>query len=765
MCQTALRVSVRRMVEFSLRSGDILPISVYMMQEGGRAHRSRQQTASAQAEVSVTWQGYAEGISCTVQGRIDLLWTDSTVPCVEELKLIQASAPLPEEPLKVHRMQAVCYGFMLCAEQSLDEVTVRISYVTSDGIVRISFDETLTKGEAEQEFMSMLTPYAHWEALQHSYRKSRDAAIASLTFPFETYRPGQREMAIQVYTAISRKKRLFATLPTGTGKSAAALFPAVKALGEGKTPQLFCLTARGTAQQPILDVLTRFRAQGLPLRSIVLTAKEKCCPRESVRCHPDYCPRAKGYYGREMQALMTLCEMPSFTIQDVHELCEKMLLCPFEFSLAVCELADVVICDYNYVFDPLVMLQRIFGQGHPATLLVDEAHEVSERVRDSLSSRLDSRILRAQRRENGKIYGRSSPYYKALSALLQALEAISSEDASALEIMAGPIDQVLNAAGLEHIDSGEFLRDMFRFRSALLRTIENPSDYRILLQAGKRERSLDLLCLNISSHLKSVTEKLSGCVYYSATLDPLPAMRELLGGDETDALFALPSPFPPENLLLMQYSVDTRYQQRDDSADLVAEAIWALYKTQSGKYAVYFPSYAYLSLISKRLVAQHPDLELNIQARDMDDSARQTFLSRMQQESSPLMSLCVLGGVFSEGIDLPGTQLIGAVIVGVGLPQVNERQETLREHYQQTFGDGFAFAYRYPGMHKVLQAAGRVIRSETDTGTVLFLDTRYTENAYSRLLPPHYRPKRVKSTQEITALGQEFWQHHRILRG
>ena len=763
MCQTVLRVSVRRMVEFSLRGGDILPISILMMQEGGRAHRTRQQTVSAQAEVPVTWQGEAEGISCTVQGRIDLLWTDASVPCVEELKLIQESAPLPEEPLKIHRMQAVCYGFMLCAKQGLDEVAVRISYVTSDGAVRISFDETLAKSKAEREFMSMLIPFAHWEALQHNYRINRDAAIATLTFPFESYRPGQREMAIQVYTAISRKKRLCATLPTGTGKSAAALFPAMKALGEGKTPQLFCLTARGTAQQPMLDVLARFRSQGLPLRSVVLTAKEKCCPCENVHCHPDYCPRAKGYYEREMQALMTLCGMSGFTMQDVHELCERMLLCPFEFSLAVCELADVVICDYNYVFDPLVMLQRIFGQGHPVTLLVDEAHEVSERVRDSLSSQLDSRVLRAQRRESGKVYGRSSPYYKALTALLHALEALPPEDAPALATLSAPVDQVLNAAGFEHVDSGEFLRDMFRFRSALLRTIEAPSDYRILLQAGKRERSLDLLCLNISSHLKSVTEKLSGCVYYSATLDPLPAMRELLGGDETDALFALPSPFPPENLLLMQYSVDTRYQRRDESADAVAEAIWALYKTRSGKYAVYFPSYAYLSLISDRLLAQHPDLELNIQARDMDDGARQAFLSRMQQETGPLMSMCVLGGVFSEGIDLPGTQLIGAVIVGVGLPQVNERQETLREHYQQAFGDGFAFAYRYPGMHKVLQAAGRVIRSETDTGAVLLLDARYTENAYSRLLPPHYRPVRVKSTQEIAVLGQEFWHSHGII--
>lgn len=763
MCRATLRVSVRRMVEFSMRSGDILPVSIVMMQEGGQAHRARQQTASAQVEVPVTWQGEAEGISCTVQGRIDLLWTDSTVPSVEELKLIQASAPLPAEPLAVHRMQAVCYGYMLCAKQCLEKVIVRVSYVTSDGIVRISFDETLTKEEAEQEFMSMLTPFARWEALQHNYRINRDSAIASLVFPFETYRPGQREMAIQVYTAIARKKRLFATLPTGTGKSAAALFPAVKALGEGKTPQLFCLTARGTAQQPMLDVLARFRAQGLPLRSVVLTAKEKCCPCERVHCHPDYCPRAKGYYGREMQALMALCEMQSFTVQDVHELCERKLLCPFEFSLAVCELADVVICDYNYVFDPLVMLQRIFGQGHPATLLVDEAHEVSERVRDSLSARLDSRTLRIQRRESGKIYGRSSPYYKALTTLLHALETLLPEDASTLESMTVPVDQVLNAAGFEDIDSGEFLRDLFRFRSALLRMIETPSDYRILLQAGKRERSLDLLCLNISSHLKSITEKLSGCIYYSATLDPLSAMRELLGGNETDALFALPSPFPPENLLMMQFSVDTRYQQRDESADLIAEAIWALYKARSGKYAVYFPSYAYLTLISERLIAKYPDLELNIQARDMDDSARQAFLLRMQKENSPLMSLCVLGGVFSEGIDLPGAQLIGAVIVGVGLPQINERQETLRKHYEQTFGDGFAFAYRYPGMHKVLQAVGRVIRSETDMGTVLLLDTRYTENAYSRLLPTHYRPVHVKSTQEITALGQEFWQSHRIL--
>ena len=757
-----LRTSVRRMVEFTLRGGDLLPVSLAAMQEGGRAHRARQGMAKATAERPVRWQQDFDGLSVDIQGRIDLLWADAQPPMVEELKLLSPAAPLPEAPVPVHRMQAVCYAFMLCEELSLPVVAVRVSYVTPEGVVRSQFEESLTHEKSAALFFSMLQPLADFHRLQEQHRARRDASLASLRFPYPAYRAGQREMAVQVYTAIRQKKRLFATLPTGTGKSAATLFPALKALGEGKTPQIFCLTARGTAQLSALDALSRMAAEGMAARWLVITAKEKCCPQPDVRCHPDFCPRAKGYYDRELPALLELCRRPVWSSEDIAAACNEHTLCPFEFSLALAELADVVICDYNYIFDPMVSLKRMAGR--PLTLLIDEAHNLPSRVRDMLSAVLSSRDLAAVRRETGKLHGRKSGLYAAMTALLTPLRALEPADAAAL---LGPVNALIavmtpylsapQAAGYQ-----ELFRALLQLRMALERWQAAPGSYRALMEAGARERRLTLLCLDVSAPIQAVTRRMAGVVCFSATLLPLPAMRTLLGGTEEDAVFSLPSPFPPDRLLVLRRAVATRYSRREESAGEIARSILALLDGRAGNYVAYFPSYAYLSLIREALLALRPGLPLNVQGRGMDESARAGFLARMRESRESLLSLCVLGGVFSEGIDLPGSQLIGAAVVGVGLPQVNEVQEALRAHYEETLREGFAFAYRYPGMQKVLQAAGRVIRSEKDAGVVLLLDDRYQEPAYARLLPEHYHPQDVGSPEEIRARTEEFWQSHGI---
>lgn len=754
MSASSLRTSVRQMVEFSLRSGDLIPASAAAMAEGSRAHRARQGSVSAHAERPVRWQGICDGVGADIQGRIDLLWEDADPLCIDELKLISPYAPLPDAPLSTHRMQAVCYGYMLAEELELQSISVRVSYVTETGAVRADFEETLDRAALTEQFFAMLRPLAAWHKLQCAHKEARDASLQALQFPYDHFRPGQREMAAQVYTAIQRKKRLFATLPTGTGKSAATLFPALKALGNGLTRQIFYLTARGTAQLSALDALERMK--GLALRSVVLTAREKCCPQSPMRCHPDFCPRAKGYYDRELPALMAICGQQKW--DDIPGFCDQWALCPFEFSLALCEISDVVICDYNYVFDPLVSLKRIIGQGKPVTLLMDEAHNLPGRTRDMLSACLDSREAADYRREVGKRLGRKHPLYLALSALLRPLR--NAEDASDL---LAPVEMLISEMA-EHPGEGDhdFFHALLSFRMALNRYNEAPDGYRILVDPGAKERSVTLLCLDISSHLEKITRRMTGCVYFSATLEPLSAMRGLLGGSEEDALFALPSPFPPERLLVMTHPLPTRYQQREDSAGEAAACILALFSGRPGKYVAYFPSYAYLSLILERLLVLAPDLPLNVQDRGMDPEARERFLQKMRTCSGPLLSLCVLGGIFAEGIDLPGDQLIGVAVVGVGLPQVNEVQEALRTHYEETLGDGFGFAYRNPGMQKVLQAAGRVIRSETDAGVVLLLDSRYCEAAYARLLPPHYHPLAVANAEEIRRRTQDFWRLYGI---
>ncbi|MBQ7519658.1 MAG: ATP-dependent DNA helicase [Clostridia bacterium] len=754
MSVSSLRASVRQMVEFSLRGGDLVPASAAAMAEGSRAHRARQGSVSAHAERAVRWQGSCDGVEADIQGRIDLLWEDADPLCIDELKLISPYAPLPVEPLPTHRMQAVCYGYMLAEELDLPEVCVQVSYVTETGAVRAYFEETLSRDTLTEQFFAMLRPLAAWHRLQCAHQEARDASLQALRFPYDHFRPGQREMAAQVYTAIRRQKRLFATLPTGTGKSAATLFPALKALGNGLTKQIFYLTARGTAQLSALDALGRM--EGAALRSVVLTAREKCCPQSPMRCHPDFCPRAKGYYDRELPALMEACKQKKW--EDLQAFCDKWALCPFEFSLALCEISDVVICDYNYVFDPLVSLKRIIGQGKPVTLLMDEAHNLPGRARDMLSARLDSREVAEYRREIGKKQGRKHPLYLVLTAFLKLLRN-AEEPAGLLPSLEALIGEMASNPGEGDHD---FFRQLLSFRMALNRYSEAPEGYRVLIDPGTKERSVTLLCLDISSHLEKITRRMTGCVYFSATLEPLDAMRGLLGGNTEDALFALPSPFPPERLLVMTHPLPTRYQQRADSAGEAAACILALYSGHAGKYVAYFPSYAYLSLIREKLLALAPDLPLNVQDRAMEPEARDSFLRRMREADGPLLSLCVLGGIFAEGIDLPGDQLIGVAVVGVGLPQVNEMQEALRAHYEEKLGDGFGFAYRNPGMQKVMQAAGRVIRSETDAGVVLLLDSRYQESAYARLLPPHYHPAPVANADEIRGRTQDFWRLYGI---
>jgi len=767
MADFTLRASVRRVVEFALQSGDIQPVSMAALQAGTRGHIARQTQAAAHSERKVSWHGEYLDMPVEITGRIDILHESESIPLVEEIKLISPDAPLPEAPLPVHRMQAVCYAYMLCEECQLPSVAVQVSYVTEEGQLRISFTETLTHKQAQTHFFAMLQPFVSWEKDLYAFRQLRDATLKDLPFPYPTYRPGQRELAAQVYTAVRLQKRLFATLPTGTGKSAATLYPTLKALGEGKTRRVFYLTARGTAQQAAVDALKIMRETGLRLRSVVLTAKEKCCPMTHKRCHPDHCPRAKGYFDRERAGLKALLSLDDWTVQNISDVADAHTLCPFELSLSLCEIADVVVCDYNYVFDPAVHLQRIFDRGQRATLLIDEAHNLPARVRGMLGAQLSSGRLSLTRREAGKIYGRKSAVYKAFSTIIHLLRALPAQQlpsalreqiVSLLDVISPLFSQPQSAFLLEPF------RDLLSMLAALDRYSAAPDLYLPLVSEASKEKTLQLLALDIGSHIKTVTRRMTGCVFFSATLMPLSAMKALLGGEEEDAVFALPSPFPPDNLLVLQRSIDTRYARREETAQEVAACILSLYDGKTGSYIAFFPSFAYLSLVAEKLLALRSELPLNVQERNMSEDERSAFLDKIRQADGPLLSLCVLGGVFSEGVDLPGLQLIGAVIVGVGLPQVNDETEALRRYYQSTLQDGFAYAYRYPGMHKVLQAAGRVIRSAEDRGAVLLLDQRYCESPYAQLLPTHYQVQHVTSAAEIRASTEDFWRLHGIIQ-
>lgn len=742
------RVSVRELVAFSYFPPDITPAEdAERMLAGGRAHRARQEGAGGEREKSIRHAFACLGAEVTVYGRMDL-FEDGDVPFVEEIKLSVQAHP---EPLAEHWAQAVCYGAMLSKEKPCERVRLCVCYVDEAGEALSRHAETLDQDALTAVLQSLLEPWTARALRESAYRRERDASLRALAFPYETYRKGQHELAVQVYTAIRRKKRLFASLPTGTGKSVAVLYPALKALGEGLTGKVLYLTARNTARQSPVHALERMYRQGLRARCTVLTAKEKLCPAPT-RCHPDFCPRARGHYLRQGDAVDELlaCRDAVWTDERILQAANRHDVCPFELALTLVELADVVLMDLNYAFDPFAQVKRLFQHRRDMTLLVDEAHHAVERVRDSLSGALNSRELAHLRAQHGKRAGRKTPYYRALTALIHDLRELGAEEAApfertldalpegiaqkAEEVLALALQQLAKGEGTE---AGEAARMLMGFRYAVAHLDE---DYAVLLEGRGRERTLTVYCLLPGREIARVTRGLQGSVFFSATLTPLSAMKRLLGGEEADACFALPSPFDPHHLAVVRRRVNTAYDRRERTARQIAGALCELVAARPGNYIAYFPSYAYLSLVLDCLKEDAGRLPpLLVQRRDMEGDEQIAFLEAFEKQKGPKLGLCVLGGLYSEGIDLPGERLIGAAVIGMGLPVPSARLNAVRTCYQRYFGDGFAYACRIPGMQKVLQAAGRVVRSESDRGIVLLMDDRYYDPAYVALLPASWQ--------------------------
>lgn len=762
--ETSFRLSVRELVAFCFPPEDITPGGdMSDMLAGGRAHRARQGQQQGRSECPVKHVFTLEDENIELFGRMDA-FTDGDIPLIEEMKL---SAWLEDAPLPEHRAQAVCYGAMAAAESGYEQMRIDVTYLDENGAVLRSFEEILTAQSMIAETSGWLSRYLVFARRERAHQVQRDESIQTMPFPYDAYRAGQRELAVQVYTAISRRKRLFASLPTGTGKSAAVLFPALKAMGEGKTTKLLYFTARNTARQSPLNALERMAAGGLKARISVLTAKEKLCPH-ITRCHPDDCPRAKGHFIRQEDSVAELFSSPAavWTDELIMAVAERHCVCPFELALCLCELADVVLLDLNYAFDPFAQLKRLFQRQRRMTLLVDEAHHVVDRVRESLSGELDSGSLRAFRADFGKTAGRKHPYYLALSRLINRLRALALEgtgEGSAGECRLADLPQGVEEAARQVMEQAGALlgtprdvnlSDVFavvRLMLPFLYAVEHlDDDYAVLLSVHGKERTLQLYCLLPGKEIARVTKPMYGTVFFSATLSPLNAMKQLLGGTEEDACFSLTSPFPKEHLKVIRKRISTKYENREQSANAVAACITQTVNAHQGGYIVYFPSYAYLSLILSRLdESRLPPLW--IQRREMTEDDRESFFAAFS--GGARLGLCVLGGLFSEGVDLPGERLIGAMIVSVGLPTPSQKLRAIQQCYDGHFGDGFTYACRIPAMQKVLQAAGRVIRSETDKGMVVLMDNRYYDSAYISLMPEEWRQR----GEDVEAAAKELW--------
>ena len=782
--RTTQRISVRDLVEFLLRSGDLDRRQssgrrdAQAMQAGSRIHRKlqKQMGSDYQAEVTLKYQILLEDIPVSVEGRADGIWTDkrSEEPLIviDEIKGTYRDLSRMEVPVEVHLAQAKCYSYIYGQQHGQMRMGVRMIYADLETEELRYFEETYTMEELSGWFRDLMAEYGKWVSFESLWQERRAESLKKLIFPFD-YREGQKDLAVSVYRTIARKKRLFIQAPTGVGKTLSVLFPALKAMGEGLASRIFYLTARTITRTVAVDALDLLRQQGMELKTVVLTAKEKLCVCEKPECDPDHCPRAKGHFDRINQAVYELWTTgpDAYTREVILESAERYQVCPFELSLDLAVWVDTLICDYNYVFDPNVSLKRFFADGvkEDYLFLIDEAHNLVERGREMYSASLEKEaFLQMKKLLRGKREGLT----KALDGCNRYLLTLKKECESGFQVLpqvggfelqlqrlSAELDKYLEQPVPEEIREQvmEFYFSVWNFLGICDRLDDNYVIYTDFSEEG--HFWLHLYCVRPAENLRQCLDCGTATIFFSATLLPVNYYKDLLTGNLEDYAVYAKSPFDPANrLLLVGTDVSSRYSRRVASEyERMARYIHETVTVKTGNYLVFAPSYQVMEQVADRCVA-YEDMECIRQESGMTEEEREAFLKEFEKERNhSLVGFCVMGGIFSEGIDLTEDRLIGALIIGTGLPQVCREREIVKEYFDKKGMDGFAYAYQYPGMNKVLQAAGRVIRTESDRGMILLMDDRFATISYQRLFPREWEQHAYCQVDSLAGQLQEFW--------
>ena len=789
-CQVQV-VSVGSLVEFVLQAGDLTAGGFQKRdrpQAGTQGHQQvqRSRPAGYESEVEIAWRVEGADPPLEVRGRMDGLYAGAEPVIIEEIKTTPLSLDLVGEAHNLlHWAQAQCYAYMYARQTNLSGVCIHLTYYHLEGSEREAqkektFARYFTLAELETFFSGLITPYLDWMRKMRDWQERRDASIQQLAFPYAAYRPGQREMAVAVYKAIRANERLYVQAPTGVGKTIAALFPAVKALGQGLVAKIFYLTAKTPGRLVAEKALEELRQADLQLKSVTLTAKEKICFCPPVDCDPEICVFARGYFDKVKMALEEIDQHQAFTRPVIEEIAQKYQVCPFELSLDLALWMDCIICDYNYAFDPRVYLHRFFDLSTEAyVFLIDEAHNLPDRARAMYSAELDKKtVLDLQRALKAHLPGLVKKLGGINKILLEYRKACQAEGKPALVEQALP-DKLLEA--LREFSQGAedwlALNQAAAFRQALLEFYFSCSSYlrtaeyfdtayvSYFERQGQAGLKAKIFCLDPAPRLAAPLERSQATIFFSASLLPMDYFMKLLTGAAAHPKRIFQSPFPTENVcLLVHNGIATKYAQRADSYAAVASAIEAICSTHAGNYLVYFPSYAYLAAVLELLKERLPERQLLVQERAMPEAGREAFLAQFSASNpETLVGLAVMGGIFGEGIDLVGERLIGVVVVGVGIPQLGLERDLIKDYFDQQTGSGFtgagfAYAYQYPGFNRVLQATGRVIRTEADRGIIVLIDERFTQARYRHLFPAHWRGFQVvQNTSEIEEHMRRFW--------
>lgn len=782
-----IRVGVREMCDFLCRAGSLDAwAGVKRMVEGTRLHNIIQSRGGAGYVREVTFRHCfsVRDMTFELSGRADGIIDEEDGYTVDEIKTTTLPLRLVnDEDYPAHRAQAVCYACMFALEKGLDRVRTRITYANLETEDCIYFYAEHTRDELVERVLGLLLEYSKWVALRESFETELRSTAKTLRFPYPGFREGQEEMIQETYRAMKQRERLFVEAPTGIGKTISAIYPAFRALGSGVGKRIFYLTSKTTLQDAASGAVGMLRKAGLRARSIILTAKEKCCLcREAVRdCDSLVCEYSEGHYSRVNEALFELLtNFESFDQPLIEQFAEQYRVCPYELSLDLALWCDIIICDYNYLFDPRVYLRRFFSDDldpDENLFLIDEAHNLAARARNMYSSELRfSRFLKLLKQldPEDRLYMTLRGLCKSFLRLKRRAENSDFDPDGRFDMSRTPYEAF--AASVEGFanETLEWLkvnRDApFVSEVADLRAEAVDYTYKLALfdetysnyvECPGDEIRVKLLCLDPSKLLSARLSRGRAALLFSATLTPLDYFADVLGGGDSKVTLELESPFPRENLFVgVMDKVSTRFQDRDRTIHAAAEIIESTVNAKPGNYIAYFPSYRLMRETVKAFRAIDRETRCIMQKPEMSETDRDAFLRCFDKKEpgKTLLAFAVLGGIFGEGIDLSGDRLIGVIIVGVGMAQLNTESNIIANYYDETREAGFDYAYVFPGMNKVLQAAGRVIRSETDRGVVILIDDRFATPQYTRLFPRHWKRMRlIGNCESLEAALDRFW--------
>jgi len=773
----SLKIAVRDIVAHRLRTGDLVFefLSSSRPVDAIRIHQKIQQSRPENytPEVAVSHRIETELFTLTVGGRIDGVYLEPDRALIEEIKTTTRSLEhYVNNKDPIHWGQVKCYAYIYAKEHNLSEIGTQLTYYQVDSGEIRQFEQQFTSIELESFFQDLVTGYLQWAQTLANWELIRDESIHKLQFPFGRYRPGQREMAVGVYRTVKNGGQLLAQAATGIGKTMAVIFPALKAMAEGLNAKIFYLTARTTGRIAAEKALDKLREKQLKLKSLTITAKDKICFEPGNACNPEECEFARGYFDRANEALKDMFCQDAFTRPAVEAVARSHQVCPFEFSLELSHWADCIICDYNYAFDPRVFLRHFFQENNnDYTFLIDEAHNLVDRSREMFSAEIFKQpvlnVRRAIRNELPRVY----KILGKMNSWLVKERKKCEEHGPGRHTKQPPDDLFPILSGFLGITERwlslnikapfrEELLDLFFAVSGFMRVAEKYDEsYATCYEKLKKDLKLKLFCIDPSIQLGNALKRCRAAIFFSATMTPMAYFKKILGCNEDAAALTIPSPFPGENLtLFVSDRISTFYRDRERTRLQVSQAICTLTNQKKGNYLIFFPSYEYMMMVLESFKSHCPDSEIMLQTPGMSESERDEFLNRYKHPShTSLVGFAVMGGIFGEGIDLVGERLSGVVVVGVGLPGISLEKELIKDYFTHTHNAGFEYAYQYPGINRVFQAAGRVIRTENDRGVVLLVDQRYATHRYRSLLPVEWEPIKVRDQEQFAEDLQRFW--------